>query len=157
MREILPHCFEVERGMVYRPAHRSREADVVLWDAQNYPILSMADHSFYFATSVKAVLESKSTFSSDNLEDVLLKTKSVRDIVSHHGTNLDDLLEKLLLDIRCLKKGHTYGGMIISHAHIGTAAMFREDRSRDSSKEQSGRVPTLTTCGPTSRFFWGPA
>lgn len=124
LREILPCRFEVGRGMVYGQFHRSREADIVIWDAQNYPSLPMLDHSFFFADSVKLVLESKTTYSAKEMADVLEKCRRVRDIVPPPGQNLDDLLEMMLLDIRCLKAGTTHGGMMIAKPHVGTAAMF---------------------------------
>jgi hypothetical protein len=61
LREVLPHRFSVGRGMVYGIVHRSREADIVVWDDQNYPRLPMSDHSFFFAESVRAVIEPGST------------------------------------------------------------------------------------------------
>src|ERR1039458_5354439 len=54
LREILPKRFEIGRGMVYGVEHRSYEADIVVWDSIQYPSLPMADHSLYFAESVRA-------------------------------------------------------------------------------------------------------
>src|SRR5438270_222197 len=65
LREILPQRFCVGRGMIYDwVGHRSREADIVIWDSQNYPCLPMLDHSFFFAESVRLVIESKSSYSA---------------------------------------------------------------------------------------------
>lgn len=124
LREVLPKRFEVGRGMVYGQYHRSREADIVVWDSQNYPSLPMLDHAFYFAESVKVVVESKTAYSHTALSDVLSKTRSVRDIVPPNLLDLDDLLEMMLLDIRCLKEGSAHQGLMISKPHIGTAAFF---------------------------------
>src|SRR5947208_1708617 len=68
--EILPQRYQVGRGMVYGMVHRSREADIVIWDALNYPSLPMLDHSFFFAESVRAVVESKSRWSPQDFADV---------------------------------------------------------------------------------------
>jgi len=110
--------------MVYGQYHRSREADLVIWDAQNYPSLPMLDHSYYFAESVKVVLESKTTYAAATISDVLDKTRAVRDIVPPNMRDLDDLLDMMLLDIHCLKEGTQHEGMMIAKPHVGTAAVF---------------------------------
>src|SRR3954451_10703188 len=89
LREILPGRFTVGRGMVYGAfGHRSKEADIVIWDSQNYPSLPMLDHSFFFADSVRLVLECKSRWSGDEFEDVLEKCESVRSIIAGSRLNL---------------------------------------------------------------------
>src|SRR5215213_5076285 len=80
--EILPQRYRIGRGMVYGPVHRSREADIVIWDAQNYPSLPMLDHSFFFADSVLVVLECKSQWNDAEFADVLVKCRAVRDIAT---------------------------------------------------------------------------
>jgi hypothetical protein len=57
--KVLPKRFDVDRGMVYGFAHRSKEADIVIWDSMNFPRLDMPDHTVFFAESVRAVLEVK--------------------------------------------------------------------------------------------------
>src|SRR5438105_3579214 len=43
LRELLPARFSVGRGMVYGAfGHRSKEADIVIWDSQNYPSLPIS-------------------------------------------------------------------------------------------------------------------
>jgi len=51
---ILPRRLEIGRGMVFGIGHRSREADVVLWDSSNYPSLRLKDHELFFAESARA-------------------------------------------------------------------------------------------------------
>ena len=82
LQEILPRRFSVGRGMVYGPFHRSREADIVIWDSQNYPSLPMLDHSFFFAESVRIVLECKSQWKDEEFKDVLIKCRLVRNILT---------------------------------------------------------------------------
>lgn len=62
LREILPRRFSIGHGMVYGAIGRSKEADIVLWDADNYPSLPLTDSSLFFAESVRVVLESKSDY-----------------------------------------------------------------------------------------------
>lgn len=57
---LLPRRFSVGRGMVFGIAHRSREADLVVWDSANYPCISFPQHSHFFAESVRVILEAKS-------------------------------------------------------------------------------------------------
>lgn len=59
LREILPGRFRVGHGMVYGLVQRSKEADIVIWDAANYPSLPLVDHALYFAESVRVVWSRK--------------------------------------------------------------------------------------------------
>jgi hypothetical protein len=124
LREILPHRFSVGHGMVYGPLHRSKEADVVIWDADNYPGLPLEDHALFFAESVRVVLESKSVWSSDQFSDVLDKCRSVRVIVTGRGSTLEDEIALINLRLHGLEQGSAHDGLLISTPHIGTAAIF---------------------------------
>ena len=124
LREVLPKRFEVGRGMVYGVAHRSREADVVIWDSHNFPSLPMLDHSFFFAESVRAVLESKSVWSQAEFVDVLDKAEAVRDIISIYRPSVVSELEMLELEVAALKEGREHDGIFRSEPRIGTAAIF---------------------------------
>jgi len=124
LREILPKRFAVGRGMVYGPFHRSREADIVIWDAENYPSLPMADHAFFFADSVRVVIECKSSWSQAEFQDVLDKCCSVRDIVPMTEPNLKDEVIRLQQEVTAMRYGLEHYGIMISRPHIGTAAIF---------------------------------
>jgi hypothetical protein len=126
LREIIPRSYEVGRGMVYGQFGRSREADIVIWDAQNYPSLPMLDHSFYFAESVRAVIESKSRWSMNDWGDVQEKTRAVRSIILEYSPNLRDEISMLHQDIAALKTGREHNGALIVRPRIGTAAVFIE-------------------------------
>lgn len=126
LSEILPKRYEVGRGMVYGPLHRSREADIVIWDSFNYPSLPLSDHSFFFANSVRAVLECKSSWSSAEFRDVLVKCEAVRDIVPVPGLTLIDGIAAIEQQIVALKENRVYEGMLTAPHHIGTAAIFLE-------------------------------
>ena len=110
--------------MVYGLGHRSKEADIVIWDALNYPSLPMLDHSFFFAESVRAVVECKSIWSSAEFLDVREKCRSVRDIVPMAGLTLTDELESIWQEIQSLREGTEHHGALLSKHHIGTAAVF---------------------------------
>ena len=124
LAEVLPRRYSVGRGMVYGLFHRSHEADIVVWDSHAYPSLPLSDHSFYFAESVRNVLECKSTFSTADLKDMLVKSKAVRDIVPHRDLSLRDEIEGLRLEIISLKAGQPHKGLMISSHHIATTGMF---------------------------------
>lgn len=110
--------------MVYGLAHRSKEADIVIWDALNYPSLPMLDHSFYFAESVRAVVKCKSTWSFEELLDVRGKCRSVRDIAPMAGLTLTDELESIWQEIESLLEGIQHHEALLSKHHIGTATVF---------------------------------
>lgn len=123
---LLPRRFSVGRGMVYGTHHRSREADIVIWDSMNYPSIPMADHAMYFAESVRAVLECKSRFSRDEFRDVCLKAGSVRAIVpaAEDTPGIAVRLEMVEQRTLAMLGGETFLGMM-QHSHqIGTAAIF---------------------------------
>jgi hypothetical protein len=124
LREILPKRFEVGRGMVYGPFSRSHEADIVIWDSQNYPSLPMLDHSFYFAESVRVVLESKSLWSERELQDVLKKCQALRNIHTISGFSLIDDISLLKHQMAAFLQGQEHEGMVKVPHHIGTAAIF---------------------------------
>lgn len=84
----------------------------------------MLDHSFFFAESVRVVLESKSRWSWREFDDVRDKSRAVRDIITGSGPSLADELQMIHLDIAALKAGAEHQGMLISQHHIGTAAVF---------------------------------
>lgn len=124
LRDILPKRFEVGRGMVYGPAHRSKEADIVIWDSQNYPSLPMYDHSFFFAESVKAVLECKSNWSTEEFKDVLNKCRAVRDIVTIPNPNLADDIILIKQELTAIRQQRDDFSLLIIPHHIATAAIF---------------------------------
>lgn len=123
---LLPRRFSVGRGMVYGAFHRSREADIVIWDSMNFPSLPMADHAMFFAEAVRLVLECKSTFSLSEFSDACLKAKSVRDIVPDFDTTPGIALRLEMLENRvmALQNDDLFLGMIQHRPHIGTGAIF---------------------------------
>ena len=125
LREILPARFSVGRGMVYGPfGHRSKEADIVIWDSQNYPSLPMLDHSFFFADSVRIVLECKSRWTAEEFDDVLQKCQSVRRIIPGTRLNLREEISMIQQDIYALREGLQHEGALVMPYHIATAAIF---------------------------------
>ncbi|MCG6881696.1 MAG: hypothetical protein LJE96_21440 [Deltaproteobacteria bacterium] len=124
LKEILPKRFEIDRGMVYGPMGRSKESDIVIWDASNYPHLLMLDHSFFFSESVYCVLECKSNWNSDEFRDVLRKSEAVRNIISYFEPGFIDEIQMLKADVISLKEGIEHHGQLITSPHIGTAAIF---------------------------------
>jgi hypothetical protein len=110
--------------MIYGSFHRSREVDVVVWDELNYMSLPLLDHSFFFAESVRLALECRSTWTSEEMHDVLSKSRAVRDIVPWHEPTLEDTVIKLAIEIEALRTGTAHSGLLIAPHHIGTAAIF---------------------------------
>lgn len=78
---ILPERFKVGNGMIYDSYdNRSKEADIVLWDANNYPSIPQYGHSLFFAESVRAVLEVKTTWKAENLADIKEKCRKITNL-----------------------------------------------------------------------------
>jgi len=110
--------------MVYGVSGRSKEADIVIWDANNYPSLPLEDHSFFFAEAVRAVIEVKSNWTAVEFLDVLEKSKLVKDLRFPREENLADQIDYLAGEVAALKRGADYHGVVRSKHTIGTAAVF---------------------------------
>lgn len=121
--DILPRRFEVGRGMVYGMFHKSREADIVIWDSYNYPKIQLQGHSLFFAESVKIVFEVKTVFNTDTLEDILRKSESVRNIVPMGGLNLEDDIIMMKQQIDSILTGDKFEGILKASPHIATGAV----------------------------------
>jgi hypothetical protein len=125
LRDVLPQRFSVGHGMVYGFNARSNEADIVIWDADNYPSLPLTNTSFFFAESVRVVLESKSDYEIRELKDVLRKCRSVINIIPVRLTTLGDQIFGIHQELDALRSGaERPAGMLIVRPRIGTAAVF---------------------------------
>jgi hypothetical protein len=118
LKEILPKRFGVGKGMVYGIAHRSKEADLLIWDEQNYPELRMLGHSLFFAESAKAIIEVKTTWSSDVFKDIKEKSFTSKHMYRNHKPNIIDHLEMMENRFYALAENKTFEGTISSPNHI---------------------------------------
>jgi hypothetical protein len=84
----------------------------------------MSDHGFFFAESVRAVLECKSAFSNKEFQDVCDKAQAVKDIVATPEPGLASAIEMLQYSVHALKTGEIFNGIMNSPHHIGTGAIF---------------------------------
>lgn len=123
-REILPSRYAVGRGMVYGFSGRSKEADIVIWDSLDYPSLPLADHAFYFSESVRCVIECKSAYSQDALDDVLAKSEAIMGIFTYPANGLREELASIRDEICSLKNGIAHDGIMDVPTSIATAAVF---------------------------------
>jgi len=157
LREILPRRFQVGRGMVYGQFQRSKEADIVIWDAENYPSLPMLDHQFFFADSVRLVLECKTCWSDSEFQDVLTKCRAVRDIIPTAGMSLADQIEFVRQQLAAVQSNVSYEGMVITHYHIGTAAIFiRGGHSLSPESFSDGLIGDIDDCWPDALLLLEP-
>jgi len=124
LNDILPKRFELGKGMVYGQFHKSKEADIVIWDAQNYPKLQMQGHSLFFAESVRMVLEVKTNFNNETFIDILNKCETVRNIVPMRGLNIEDELIMMQQQIASLRTGEPFEGILKASHHIATGAVI---------------------------------
>lgn len=124
--KLLPKRFSIGRGMIYGPYHRSREADIVIWDSLNYPSLPLEDHHMFFAESVRVALECKSRFSADEFSDACEKARAVKDIIvdGEEYPSLATRLEMLEHRTLAMLTGRDFTGMMQHRFHIGTGAIF---------------------------------
>ncbi|HZR00554.1 MAG TPA: DUF6602 domain-containing protein [Chloroflexota bacterium] len=124
LSKIVPERYRIGRGMVFGPLGRSREADVVLWDAANFPSIPLSDHSVYFAESVRTVLEVKTAWSRSEMRDVFEKTRWASGMLTLAEPGLRDELLMMRMDIASLRTGVAHQGALITPHHIGTGVVF---------------------------------
>lgn len=124
LADLLPRRYSVGRGMVYDLIARSKEADIVIWDSSNFPSLPLLDHSFFFAESVRGVIECKSNWSAEQFRDVLEKSAAIDAIVPPKEPTIDDAVETLNARVSALEHKAKYQGTLIVKHQIGSAAMF---------------------------------
>ncbi len=123
-REILPERFKVGRGMVYGFSGRSQEADIVIWDAANFPCLPLTDHAFFFAESVKCILECKSNYSSEEWNDVMRKCDAATGVMSLPAFGLKEQLDEIRQELISLRQGIKHDGAIVVPSRIASATLF---------------------------------
>ncbi|HEX8230027.1 MAG TPA: DUF6602 domain-containing protein [Chloroflexia bacterium] len=122
--EIVPKRFKTTKAMVYDAfGHRSKEADIVIWDASNYPSLAMQGHSLIFAESVKVILEIKSNWSADEFSDIRMKCEQIGRLIPLYGLDLSDEIASLERDVLSLLSGRQSEGTLRSRPRIGTCAI----------------------------------
>jgi hypothetical protein len=122
--DIFPKRYSIDKGMVYGFVGQSREADIVIWDEQNYPKLKLSDSNVFFLESVKAVVEVKSNWNINEFEDIKKKSKAVINIFGRYRDGLSKKIEALQTEIWSLKTGDEYHGTLISPRRIGSAAII---------------------------------
>lgn len=143
------------RGTVYGFMHRSHEADIVIWDGDNYPSLPMLDHQLFFAESVRIVLEAKTRF-----DDVVRKSRAVRDIVVAPQSGLDDEIAHLRLQVFALQQGDASQskGFLRAPHHVATAAVFLRGGSTFSPNDLDDEsLSEANACFPDVMLFFEPA
>jgi len=121
LSEVLPGRFVVGTGQVLGVHHQSRQADIVLWDALNYPKLDFRGATIFFAEAVRASIEVKSRWSADELTNILEKTRALRHIVTAPQINIDDAREVMRMQIDHLAGGPPPAGIMAVQHRIGTA------------------------------------
>ncbi len=121
---MLPRRFSIGRGMVFGIAHRSKEADIVIWDSSNYPSLQLQDHQLFFSESARVVVEAKSNWSTNEFENVLIKCEAVRNIVPTHAPNIADKVARIEVELHALQHNRGHDGILLSQPHTATAGFF---------------------------------
>jgi len=122
LKDIVPKKFDIGKGMIYSPFHKSKEADIVVWDSQSYPSLQLYGHSMFFAESVRLMVEVKTTFSSSTMKDIQDKSEATKNIVPGRGLSIEDELLQLKAQVYSLASGEPLEGILHSKHHIATGA-----------------------------------
>jgi hypothetical protein len=123
LEEIFPKRYSIDKGMVYGLIGQSREADIVIWDELNYPKLNLFDSKIFFMEGVKAVIELKSNWSSDEFEDIKRKAKATINIFGRYRDGLSNKIKDLETEIWSIKSGNAYNGTLISPRRKSSVAI----------------------------------
>ena len=118
LNEILPKRFGVGKGMVYGLVHKSKEADLLIWDEQNYPELRMLGHSMFFAESAKAIIEVKTRWSTEEFNDIKEKSFTSKHMYRSHKPNIIDHLQMMENNLYAMQENKTFEGTLSSPNHI---------------------------------------
>lgn len=153
LEALLPRRYGVGTGMVYGALHRSKQADVVVWDAATYPAMPVAGHTLFFAEAVRLVLECKSNWSESELVDVLEKCGAVRDIIAFPTSTMEWTVAMLAQDVHAMKNGTSHEGAIIYPHHIATAAIFASGGSSLCAKQLDEILDELDDCWPDAMLL----
>jgi hypothetical protein len=124
LREILPKRYEVGRGMVYGLTGHSREADIVIWDAFDFPILPLADHAFFFVESVRCIIECKSNYSKDELDDMVAKCGAAMSVFSFPSFGIRETIDSISEELISIRQGVERDGTLIVPHRLATAGIF---------------------------------
>ena len=120
LHEILPKRFAIGKGIVYGLLGKSKEADLVIWDEQNYPSLRLHGHSMFFIEASKAIMEIKTNWSLSVFKDIKKKKYTSTKInKSPQWPNLDNrvsLLENQLEETIQDKEPSSF--MMLPHSPI---------------------------------------
>jgi hypothetical protein len=131
--DFLPKRYSVGRGMVFDDfGHTSREADVVIWDDQNFPRLNEGGHTLFFINSVRCAIGVKTNWSTARWTETLAESKSIRDLVPHVH-ELDGVhhrLQRLEHHVAALTEGGALEGLLLFPHHAATAAIILDGGSR---------------------------
>lgn len=124
LKEILPKRFGIGKGMVYGLAHKSKEADILIWDEQNYPELRMLGHSMFFAESAKAIVKVKTRWNANEFEDIKAKSNTSKGIFKTHKANIIEHFMFLENQIEALRLQKEFSGILSTPYHIAFAAFI---------------------------------
>jgi hypothetical protein len=124
LKEILPKRFSIGSGMVYGVIQKSKEADLVIWDEQNYPELKLLGHSMFFAESAKAIIEVKTKWSKKEFKDIKTKVKASKFMFRNHKPNVRDEINQIWNEVSAIKHGNEFSGTLSSPHHIAFAGFI---------------------------------
>jgi len=124
LKEILPKRFSIGSGMVYGVIQKSKEADLVIWDEQNYPELKLLGHSMFFAESAKAIIEVKTKWSTKEFKDIKTKVKASKFMFRNHKPNVRDEINQIWNEVSAIKYGTEFSGTLSSPHHIAFAGFI---------------------------------
>jgi hypothetical protein len=123
LEDILPQRYSIDAGMVYGLIGQSKEADLVIWDAFNYPKLTLGRSNIYFAEAVKVIIEIKSRWSNEEFRDIRNKVIAATTIFNNYRSGLSERIQNIEAEVWSLKSGEQYEGRLISPNRKGTAVV----------------------------------
>lgn len=138
LNDFIPKRYAIGTGVAYDSlGHNTPQLDLVIWDEQNYPRIEQFGHKLFFAESVKATIEIKTNYNTNNLKDIINKCSAVTKLHSMvKDLSIEETINSLEQKMYCLENGYEDNGALIVKPPIATGAIVLTGGANDINLEK---------------------
>lgn len=130
LKDILPTKYSVGTGILVgiesQKEYISNQSDIIIWDSFNYPKIKLHGPDLIFAESAKMIIEIKSNFDKNALDDIKAKTKRIKEFVPSFHPTIKDEIWRLDNKIARAVKGKMEMTMMASAPQIAVSVICYE-------------------------------
>lgn len=128
LKDFLPGKYSVGTGQFmsveFQRDFESNQSDIIIWDSYDYPKVHLqGNSSLFFAESVKMVIEVKSTFNMNELNDIQKKASHLKKFVPNFHPSIKDEIWRLDNKIARAVSGKTEMQLMCSAPSISMAVL----------------------------------